>query len=99
MKLSTSHSKVQDEPAPASSSDVKKPVATLLNDDICAFTEEEIESFIYFSDFFNPNPRKIKRITNIYTCVRMLLPPETSANFFKKKLLAWITLCEQVRLH
>ena len=22
----------------------------------------------------NANPRKIKRITNIYTCVRMLLP-------------------------
>ena len=74
-----------------------KPVKTLLNDNIVSFSDEEINSFVGFSKFFNGNPRKIKRITNIYTCVRMLLPDGTGG-IFRKKLLGWITLCEQVRL-
>ena len=47
---------------------------TLLSDDICSFVKEELNFFVKMSHFFNPNPRKIKRITNIYTAVRMLLP-------------------------
>ncbi|GMH75688.1 hypothetical protein TrST_g3053, partial [Triparma strigata] len=79
-------------------------VETLLQDDICSYATEEIQAFVDMSNFFNANPRKIKRITNIYTCVRMLLPQldEDSADAmrkeqlqFREKLLAWIVLCEQ----
>ncbi|GMH97462.1 hypothetical protein TrVE_jg7207 [Triparma verrucosa] len=82
-------------------------VETLLQEDICSYAKEEIQAFVDMSNFFNANPRKIKRITNIYTCVRMLLPQldEDSADAaaekrkeqlqFREKLLAWIVLCEQ----
>lgn len=66
----------------------------VITDSICSFSLSEIEAFNEFAPYANANPRKIKRITNVYTMVRMLLP-ERVPDEFRKKLIAWIILCEQ----
>ncbi len=69
--------------------------------DIDDFSEEELDSFDFYAVFIMPNPRKIKRITNIYRGVRLLIPSkhpsmdEANISRFRAKLLKWLILLEQ----
>jgi len=59
----------------------------------------ELDLFEGLSPFLNSNPRKIKRITNIYHVARrvMVMNKRTIATDdpFIRKILPWIILCEQ----
>ncbi|MBI5080107.1 MAG: hypothetical protein HZB17_02215, partial [Chloroflexi bacterium] len=57
------------------------------------FKEEEQTAFKDFSRYYTPNPRRIKRIVNIYRIVR-LLAGEQSAEF-RRKMIKWVILSEQ----
>jgi hypothetical protein len=60
------------------------------------FTEPEREALMACKDDIAENPRKIKRIFNIYRLVRLLLP----INFQEyQKIVRWILLTEQWPLH
>eukprot|EP00929_Paragymnodinium_shiwhaense_P059085 TRINITY_DN29576_c0_g1_i2.p1 TRINITY_DN29576_c0_g1~~TRINITY_DN29576_c0_g1_i2.p1 ORF type:complete len:862 (+),score=139.80 TRINITY_DN29576_c0_g1_i2:101-2686(+) len=65
---------------------------TLLRPEISVFTEAEVDAFVRLSAFAVPNPRKIKRITNLYILSRLLCPDRAH---IRDKLMAWIFLCEQ----
>ena len=66
---------------------------------ILEFSSKEISIFDELSTYLSPNPRKIKRVTNIYRCVRLLSMDYTMTEnerfAFQKKLLPWIILLEQ----
>ena len=59
----------------------------------------ELDLFKGVSPFLNSNPRKIKRITNIYHVVRRIMVMNkkqiTIEEPLIRKLLPWIILCEQ----
>ncbi len=57
------------------------------------FKDEEQAAFKDFSRYYTPNPRRIKRIVNIYRIVR-LLAGEQSAEF-RRKMIKWVILSEQ----
>jgi len=57
------------------------------------FKDEEQTAFKDFSRYYTPNPRRIKRIVNIYRIVR-LLAGEQSAEF-RRKMIKWVILSEQ----
>ena len=67
---------------------------------MAAFEEWELGAFGELAPYMNPNPRKIKRLTNIFTLVRTLMkvPPEDLRRS-RKRLLVWILMCEQWPLH
>jgi hypothetical protein len=69
------------------------------------YSRDELWHFKTIAKFSNPNPRKIKRVTNLYTMCRLLWIPATRdideeelATIrapFLKRLLWWIVMCEQ----
>ena len=78
----------------------------LLRPNISSFTEAEVDAFVRLAEFVAPNPRKLKRITNLYLLCRLLLPDEASGLTgdmrveeswikLRDRLLAWLILCEQ----
>lgn len=60
------------------------------------FTKPEREALKKCVDDIVDNPRKIKRIVNIYRFVRLLLPPNFQEH---EKIIRWILLTEQWPLH
>jgi len=60
------------------------------------FTSVEEKELSHTSRFISPNPRKIKRILNVYAIVRQLASPTPA---FRQRLVKWIILCEQWPLH
>ena len=60
------------------------------------FTKPEREALTACVDDIVDNPRKIKRIINIYRLVRLLLPPNFQEH---QKIIRWILLTEQWPLH
>ncbi len=57
------------------------------------FKLEERQAFEDFSRYFSPNPRRAKRIVNIYRVARLLTPQATSDE--RQKLIKWVILSEQ----
>lgn len=66
---------------------------------LLTFDNKEVSLFKVHAKFMVPNPRKIKRITNIYRVVRLLADDEhveiDEATKLHRKLLLWIVLIEQ----
>ena len=60
------------------------------------FTKPEREALKECVDDIVENPRKIKRIVNIYRFVRLLLPPNFQEH---RKVIRWILMTEQWPLH
>jgi len=60
------------------------------------FTKPEREALNECADDIIDNPRKIKRIVNIYRFVRLLFPPNFQEH---RKIIRWILLTEQWPLH
>ena len=72
------------------------------NEGLLKFSREELLSFQQISEFMSSNPRKIKKITNIYRYSRLLYGKDETEIFergeskhFLRKLLIWIVLLEQ----
>ncbi len=55
-----------------------------------SFRKEERDAFAKFTPFLSPNPRRVKRIVNIYRIVRLLEPKA-----MPECLIKWIILSEQ----
>jgi hypothetical protein len=55
-----------------------------------SFRKEERNAFAKFTPFLSPNPRRVKRIVNIYRIVRLLEPKA-----MPECLIKWIILSEQ----
>lgn len=62
-----------------------------------AFTFTERTAFRAFSRYMDPNPRKIKRLVNIYRLVRVLaaLKKSTVVEDVPAKVILWLMLCQQ----
>lgn len=64
---------------------------------IVAFTSGERKIFRAFAPFIDPNPRRIKRLVNVYRLVR-LLAQRKNMPFVEDepaKLILWLILCQQ----
>lgn len=57
------------------------------------FKDEEQTAFKDFSRYYTPNPRRIKRIVNIYRIVRLLADEQDAE--FRRKMIKWVILSEQ----
>ena len=79
------------------STPVEKPVSQIRTEAVpVTFTKPEREALKRCGDDIIENPRKIKRIVNIYRFVRLLFP----SNFQEhEKIIRWILLTEQWPLH
>ncbi|MEY2819246.1 MAG: hypothetical protein RL275_2709, partial [Chloroflexota bacterium] len=79
------------------STPVEKPVSQIRTEAVpVTFTKPEREALKRCVDDIIENPRKIKRIVNIYRFVRLLFP----SNFQEhEKIIRWILLTEQWPLH
>lgn len=88
-------SKTQSGKPPSAPKD-QEPKADQTESVPVTFRQPEREAIESCVDDIADNPRKIKRIINIYRLVRLLLPP----NFQEyKKIVRWILLTEQWPLH
>ena len=89
-----------------STTTIKKKSIFTLYEKMMQFDIDEVNAFKDFSRYLSPNPRKIKRITNEFRCVRLLAELDTDKMVdsneiklidkeFRRRLLAWIILIEQ----
>lgn len=68
-----------------------------------AFTPDEQKAFLRFQPHLDPNPRRLKRLVNIYRLVRVLLRSQNRPDLarfvdetqYQHHVLAWLVLCEQ----
>ena len=75
----------------------EKPAAQTRTEAVpVTFTKPEREALKRCVDDIIENPRKIKRIVNIYRFVRLLFPPNFQEH---EKIIRWILLTEQWPLH
>lgn len=93
--------KKEDAPAEARRSTAPpptdKPVSQTRTEAVpVTFTKPEREALKRCVDDIIENPRKIKRIVNIYRFVRLLFPPNFQEH---EKIIRWILLTEQWPLH
>ena len=59
------------------------------------FSQDELDKFVQLSKFLAPNPRKIKRITNLYRAARLLAHKSGALDgAFLSKLLTFLVLME-----
>ena len=85
---------------------------SLLDQTVMDMKRHEIQAFEAVSPFMNANPRKIKRITNMYRLVRTIIMQRTNTHAKAKSeeaetaeklllhcVLVWIVLCEQWPVH
>jgi hypothetical protein len=78
-------------------------VEDVLDTAVVTFTRAEQEAILNFYDFLDPNPRRIKRVVNIYRLVRALIASQgqggeaISAGVLESpgRILGWLILCEQ----
>ncbi|MBI2333815.1 MAG: hypothetical protein HYU84_16955 [Chloroflexi bacterium] len=93
---------VKKEESPAeqrksASTPTEKPVSQARTESVpVTFTKPEREALKRCVDDIIENPRKIKRIVNIYRFVRLLFPPNFQEH---EKIIRWILLTEQWPLH
>jgi Cdc6-like AAA superfamily ATPase len=85
------------EPTRPASSPTEQPVPPTRTEAVpVTFTKPERDALKRCVDDIAKNPRKIKRIVNIYRFVRLLLPPNFQHH---EKIIRWILLTEQWPLH
>ncbi len=78
----------------------KRAGEPLLDEARVDFEEFEVRAFKDVAQFMDPNPSKIKRITNIYRLARNIAMQNADLRRLKDmnllhRLLCWIVLCEQ----
>lgn len=56
-------------------------------------TKGEVAAFGNFAKYLNPNPRRMKRIVNVYRVARLL--PRSLTEDQRRKLIKWVILSEQ----
>lgn len=76
------------------------PIPTVELEDTVAFTRAEQTAFMGFNPHIDPNPRRIKRLVNVYRLVRVLLKVQPPSLPFDPRqqatlVMGWLTLCEQ----
>lgn len=76
------------------------PIPTVELEDTVAFTRAEQTAFMSFNPHIDPNPRRIKRLVNVYRLVRVLLKVQPPSLPFDPRqqatlVMGWLTLCEQ----
>ncbi len=84
---------VQGPPPPSQEQEFK----TLYAEKITPFTEKEQEAFLTFADYLVANPRRLKRLVNVYRLSRALAA-RRGVNLIHDQpqdVLFWLTLCEQ----
>ena len=64
------------------------------------FSEDEQRAFLRYYAFMAPNPRRIKRIANIYRLVRALIRNQADSRLIGLRdrpeiIMGWLILCEQ----
>ncbi len=84
-------------PVPTTSTEEPKKQTTngevFINQIPVTLTKEEREAFKYYTTDLIPNPRRIKRIVNVYRFARLLVPKYDDVQ--RAKLIRWIILTEQ----
>jgi Cdc6-like AAA superfamily ATPase len=80
-----------------SSQDEVNPFATPLPPNVVSFTYEERSTFRALSSYLDPNPRRIKRLINVYRLVRVLShrQPTNIVEDDPAKVILWLLLCQQ----
>ena len=88
---------------PAKDEDLEEKIDTFE----VTFTRAEQEAFLEFYSHLDPNPRRIKRLVNIYRLVRALIASQQQASEAgempavadlpenRRHILSWLILCEQ----
>ena len=81
--------KVADGPDRKKMTTVKEE--TLIYRDMMVFEKWELQMFETLAPYLNKNPRKVKRVTNVYTMVRSLskAQDEVETKALRKRLLVW----------
>jgi len=94
-------------PEPAPGLPTPSPVEDRLDTYEVAFTRAQQEAFLAFSPYLDSNPRRIKRLVNIYRLVRALVESQGQAQKQggtpissglpedPHHILGWLVLCEQ----
>jgi hypothetical protein len=84
--------------ADMSASDIQRSASEMSSSlEFVAFTFSERTAFRALSRYMDPNPRKIKRLVNIYRLVRVLASLKKSkiVEEVPAKVILWLILCQQ----
>ena len=70
----------------------EEALETLMHPNMMVFEKWELEMFKTLAPYLNKNPRKVKRVTNVYTMIRSLAKAQgeqVNVVALRKRLLVW----------